>query len=66
MKKDNRCMYKYYKNMMTNKCYTKGINDSTTKRKVLATKRENYFNPDNCYFAYVNELPVGTCYVDSE
>jgi hypothetical protein len=66
MKDEKQRMYAYYENMMKNKCYTRGIDDSKTKSKVLATKRENYFNPDDCYFAYVSELPFGTCYVDSE
>ena len=66
MNKDEKRMKKYYDNMKNNKCQTKGVNDSTTKHKVLATKRENYFNPDDCYFAYVKELPFGTCYVDAE
>ena len=64
LKKDNAS--NFYKNMMSGKCFTKGINDSTTKQKVLATKKENYFSPDDCYFAYVCELPYGTCYVDAE
>jgi hypothetical protein len=66
MKKDKEHMFKYYENMMNNKCYTKGINDSKTRHKVLATKNKNYFNPDDCYFAYINELSNGTCYVDAE
>lgn len=66
MKNDKERMQKYYSNMMNNKCYTKGVKDSTTKHKVLATRIENYFNPDDCYFAYVGELPFGTCYVDAE
>lgn len=57
---------KFYNNMMNGKCFTKGIKDSTTKQKVLATKKENYFSPEHCYLAYVNELPYGTCYVDAE
>lgn len=66
MKKDKSDAYKFYDNMMNNKCFTKGIKDSTTKCKVLATRNANYFGPDDCYFAYVSELPFGTCYVDSE
>lgn len=66
MKKDKSDAYKFYNNMMNNKCFTKGTKDSTTKRKVLATRNENHFGPDDCYFAYVSELPFGTCYVDSE
>lgn len=66
MIKDKERMYNYYNNMVKSKCYTRGVFDSTTKLKVLATKRENYFNPDDCYFAYVDDLPLGTCYVDCE
>lgn len=66
MIKQKERMYKYYENMMKNKCYTKGIKDSETKYTVLATRIENCFNPDDCYFAYIKDLPIGTCYVDSE
>lgn len=66
MKKNESCANKFYENMMNNKCFTKGIKDSKSKRKVLATKNKNNFGPDDCYFAYVSELPFGTCYVDSE
>lgn len=66
LKKDRNRAEKFYSNMRNGKCFTKGIKDSTTKQKVLATKKENYFSPDDCYFAYVNELPYGTCYVDAE
>lgn len=66
MKKGKDRSIKYWTNMMNNKCYTKGVNDSKTKQRVLATRKENHFNPDDCYFAYVNELPFGTCYVDAE
>lgn len=57
---------KFYENMVGNKVYTKGVKDSKTKQKVLATRHENCFSPDTCYFAYINELPFGTCYVDAE
>lgn len=63
--KDDK-MRKYWENMMSNKCYTKGIFDSNTKSKVLATRVENYFGPDSCYFDFVKNLPSGTCYVDCE
>lgn len=66
MEKNDNYAYKFYENMMKNKCFIKGVEDSTSKRKVLATKNNNHFSPDDCYFAYVNELPFGTCYVDSE
>lgn len=63
---NNKYMIKYWENMKLNKLYIKGVNDSMTENRVLATMRENYFNPDDCYFAYVNDLPFGTCYVDAE
>ena len=66
MKKQDNLCDKYYENMMNNKCYTRGIFDSNTKNKVLATKKGNYFSPENCYFAFIHELPAGTCYVDAE
>lgn len=57
---------KYYDNIKNNKGYTKGVFDSTTKYKVLATREGSYYSPETCYFAYISELPFGTCYVDSE
>lgn len=57
---------KTWENMMAGKCYTKGVKDSDTKQKVLACRKGNYFSPDNCYYAYVKQLPNGTCYVDGE
>lgn len=66
MGKEKPRSLKFWENMMNSKCYTKGVKDSKTKHKVLATKQENYFSPETCYFAYVNELPFGTCYVDAE
>ena len=65
VKKDNA--NKYWKNMMIGNFYKKGERDSTTKQKVLAV-REGYntFAPDNCYFDFVHNLPVGVFYVDCE
>lgn len=57
---------KYYDNMKNNKGYTKGVFDSTTKYKVLATREGSYYSPETCYFAFVGELPLGTHYVDCE
>jgi hypothetical protein len=66
MKKHEEHRNKYWENMMKGKCYTKGVRDSKTKYKVMATRKENYFGPDYCYFDYVYLLPFGTCYVDCE
>lgn len=52
--------------MKNNKGYIKGVFDSTTKYKVLATREGSYYNPETCYFAFVGELPIGTHYVDCE
>ena len=66
MRAENLSSYKYWDNMINGRCYTKGVRDSKTKNKVLATRKENYFGPDCCYFDYVRNLPFGTCYVDGE
>lgn len=59
-------MRNYWENMMAGRCYTKGEFDSRTKQLVLVTRKGNYFSPDHCYFALVQQLPYGTCYIDCE
>jgi hypothetical protein len=65
-KPSNNFIRKTWENMMADKCYTKGVLDSNTKQKVVACRYGNYFGPENCYIDYVEQLPFGTCYVDSE
>lgn len=66
-KKDlNEMSSNCYDNIMNNRVFTKGVKDSSVKYKVLATREGNYFSPETCYFAYIKDLPFGTCYVDSE
>jgi hypothetical protein len=64
--KDRKSDYKYWEKVMDSKAYKKGEFDSMTNQLVLATRKENYFAPENCYFDYVKNLPNGTIYVDGE
>lgn len=63
---EHQKMRKYGENLMARRCYMKGDFDSKTKQLVLATCEGSYFTPERCYFAYVHQLPYGTCYVDCE
>lgn len=65
-KVSNNHLRRIWENMMAGKYYTKGIMDSDTIQKVLACRQGNYFETENCYFTYVKQLPLGTCYVDGE
>jgi hypothetical protein len=62
----NHSIHKYWHNMMNSKLYVKGEYDSSTKEQVLATRFENRFGPEYCFFDYVQNLPHGTYYVDGE
>ena len=55
-----------WENMIADRYYVKGERDSQTTQAVLAARVGNQFGPDNCYWAFVKELPVGTYYVDGE
>ena len=57
--------YMSWKNLMDGKYFVKGVHDSNTKEKVLATKT-NIFCPHDCYFAFVKDLPKGTAYVETD
>lgn len=58
--------YNFWKNMIAGNCYIKGEHDSTTDGQVLACRSGSTFAPHNCFFAFVHELPDGTCYVDDK
>jgi hypothetical protein len=58
--------YRYWQNMMVGAYFIKGIRDSATKEAVLASNHDNYFGPDVCYWAKIDELPYGTYYIDGE
>ena len=57
---------RYYDNMLSDRYYVKGVRDSTTSQRVLASRSGNYFSPDVCYMDYVKNLPDWTYYVDCE
>lgn len=65
-KGSDKHLRKIWENMIAGKCYIRGIIDSDSEQKVIACRKGNYFGPENCYFAYIQELPFGACYVDGE
>jgi hypothetical protein len=53
-------------NMRNGIYYVRGIHDSTTTKRVIASRDGNYFGPDVCFIDYKENLPKGTYYIDCE
>jgi len=55
-----------HKNMMAGRYHIRGECDSTTNKLVLASREGKYFSFGTMYYDSVENLPIGTYYIDSD
>ena len=63
---DADLLHGIWNNLRSGRNYVKGVHDSPTKRLVMASRADNYYSKETCYFEYVDKLEHGVCYIDSE
>lgn len=55
-----------WNNMNNGIYFIRGEIESTTTKKVLASRQGNYFGPNTCFWDYKEKLAKGTYYIDCE